>query len=196
MGLRVKTAPANDAVELAEAMDHLGAFDESEQQVRALIGAAQTRVETYLGRALITQTLVFTLDCFPWRIRLPRPPLQSVTHIKYMDPSTSTLATVSSSDYRITTGDEPTRIEPTYGSSWPTPQPVTEAVEIEYVAGYGDDYSSVPEDIRHAILLLVGEWYEHREGMAARGQQIPHAVEWLLNGHRVGGLFAGRGLNQ
>jgi uncharacterized phiE125 gp8 family phage protein len=54
-------------------------------------------------------------------------------------------------------------------------------VQIDYTAGFGSA-ANVPEDIKQAILLLVGEWHEFREA-AINGtvNKIPNSVEALLS---------------
>ena len=36
---------------------------------------------------------------------------------------------------------------------------------IRFVAGYGDDSESVPDQFAQAIRLIVGHWYENREAV-------------------------------
>lgn len=208
MGLRVASPPARRPLEPDDVRTQLATYAEHGPQVLALIEAAVERAETYLGRALITQTLVLTLDGFPgqyfgviasrrwahgacWRIELPRPPLQQVSEIRYLDES-GVQQTLDPSAYRVTTGREPAAIEPAYGATWPSTLPVSEAVEVEYVAGYGDDGASVPRSIRHALTMMVGEWLEFREGLVVGtiAEPIPNSVKFLLDGERVGRLFA------
>lgn len=197
MGLSLKTKPAGLAVDLAEAKKHLKIFhNESDSEVSALVVAAAERVENYTGRALLTQTWTMTLDRFPLCIRVPRPPLVAVTHIKYLDESTGVLTTLAADQYRVTQHEEPARIEPAYGESWPTPRPVSEAIQIEFEAGYGDTHETVPAVLKHAIKLMIGEWDQYREGLGVTGRDIPDAAMTLMNSERVGGLFVGSGISQ
>lgn len=191
MGLRVANPPAVRPLEASDVARHLATLPEQDSHIDGLIAAATERAESYLGRALITQTLVLTLDAFPCRIELPRPPLAEVTAIRYVD-AAGDQQTLDAELYRVTAGREPASIEPAYGESWPTPLAVSEAVEVEYTAGYGDAASDVPASIRHAIAMIVGEWLEFREGLVigVNALPIPNSVRFLLDGHRVGGLFA------
>lgn len=191
MGLRVASPPAAKPLEASDVARHLATLPEQDEQIDALIAAATERAESYLGRALVTQTLVLTLDAFPCRIELPRPPLVEVTAVRYLD-AAGWQQTLAAEAYRVTSGREPALIEPAFGASWPTPLPVSEAVEVEYTAGYGDAGTDVPASIRHAIAMIVGEWLEFREGLVigVNAMPIPNSVRFLLDGHRVGGLFA------
>lgn len=193
MGLRLKTAPAKSPLTLTEAKRHLAVqSDDDDAHLSRLIDAATAWVESYTGRALITQTWTYTLDEFPPCIVLPRPRLQSVSSLKYID-SDGTQQTWTSSNYRVTSFSDPAVVEPAYNTSWPTIRTVVEAIEIEFICGYGDDPDDVPENIRHAIALIIGEWDENREGMSNM-RETPNAARMLLNGFKVGAKAAAAGL--
>ena len=51
--------------------------------------------------------------------------------------------------------------------------------------GYGDATTDVPETIRHAMMLMVGHWYDNREQTGFDElSNIPFGYEALLNMHR------------
>ncbi|EPY7018593.1 head-tail connector protein [Klebsiella michiganensis] len=64
--------------------------------------------------------------------------------------------------------------------------------ESETSEGYADDPDSIllGDDVKAAMLLLIGHWYEHRETVVV-GQtaiEAPFAVEALLQPYRIYGL--------
>lgn len=193
MGLKRTSAPAALAVTVAEAKQQVGIYDSSlDDYFTHLVNAATEAVERYTGRALITQTWRLALDDFPCRdprseIRLPRPPFQSVTSIAYTD-SNGTAQTLSSSLYDATADLEPARIEPAYNEVWPATRNEREAVRVTYVAGYGDTAASVPESLRHAILLMVSQWFNYREPSISGTiiAQVPLSATWLMDSYRTG----------
>lgn len=75
-----------------------------------------------------------------------------------------------------------------YGQSWPS---VTlrphQGICITYIAGYGDAGSNVPATIRQGLLLLIGEWYEHRENIITGtvSSKIEDAAENLICGEKA-----------
>jgi len=72
-----------------------------------------------------------------------------------------------------------------YGKTWPsTTLRPHRGVLITFVAGYGDDASSVPEKVKLAILLLIGDYYSNREAGEASKETLT-AVERLLWQDRV-----------
>lgn len=196
MGVRVVSPPSRMPLLAPDVFTQLGLQAHHGEHVSALIAAATDRVESHLGRALITRTLAVTIDRFDCqKIELPYPPLVEVDAVRYLDDD-GTQQTLDDSMYRVLTSNEPGSIELAYNESWPTSRPVSEAVEIEYKAGYGVDGANIPHAIRQAIVMMVGEWMEFREGLVVgeRMTAIPDSVQFLLAGHRLGRLYAGAGM--
>lgn len=161
----------------------------------ALIKAARQYVESFTGRALITQTWTLYLEQFPDcdYIELPYPELQSITSVKYRDSDWAEAAdwtTWAATNYIAQTTGFRGRIHLAYGIDWPifTEYPV-DAVEIVQVCGYGAATTDVPENIRLAMLVLIGTWYEFREMIMAGAniQEIPapFTVNAMLWPYRV-----------
>jgi uncharacterized phiE125 gp8 family phage protein len=75
-----------------------------------------------------------------------------------------------------------------YGQTWPPHLMDDNAVSVTWWAGYGSAGSSVPAAVRHAILMLVGHWYENRSTVlvGSTSKQLEFAVESLLSSHRWG----------
>ncbi len=175
--------PAVEPVSLTEAKLHCRVdLSTDDTLLTALIVAAREYVEEFTRKALITQTWRLSLDQFPLSgLKLPRPPLQSITSISYTD-GAGTVTTVSNTVYTVDTDAEPGRLLLNYNQSWPTPATMAAAnpIKITYVAGYGLAVA-VPQKYKQAILMLVGHWYENREASSGQSvREIPMAVESLL----------------
>lgn len=188
--LALVTPPAQEPVTLDEAKVHLRVDDDTEDAyIESLIAAAREWCENYQRRAYITQVRELQLDGFPRRpwIRLPRPPLQQVTAIKYVR-ADGTEAIFDPSLYVVDTASQPGRVLLAPEASWPSVdlQPGG-AVRITYTCGYGDTPDTVPAGVRAAILLLVGHWYAHREAVitATVSKELEFAVTALLGQDRV-----------
>jgi uncharacterized phiE125 gp8 family phage protein len=56
---------------------------------------------------------------------------------------------------------------------------------VRFVAGYGDA-ATVPDEIRWAMLLIIGELYERREDALAGAviNTVPISAEYLLRPYR------------
>ncbi len=135
--------------------------------------------------AYLTQTWVLTLDDFPRSIRpivLPRPPLQSVTSIEYVDADGDD-QTLDASVYVVDTSNRlGGRIALAVSESWPSVWPEIGGVDITFKAGYGDAAADVPRKIRAAIKLFAGHLYENREAVvdAAAIRELPLGIDALL----------------
>jgi uncharacterized phiE125 gp8 family phage protein len=187
MILTLVTPPAVEPVTLDEAKLHLRIDgDDEDDLISASLTAAREMCELEARRAFTTQTWELALECWPKddQIVLPRPPLQSVTSIKYLDWQ-GVETTINSADYIVDTASKPGRVWLAYGKCWPSatlrPGP---AIRVRYVAGYGAVADDVPQRYRQAILLLLGHYYENREGVVAQGRYsltpIPLGVRSLL----------------
>lgn len=194
--LTLKTA-GGSAVTLDEAKDHLKiTWADEDTVVDMLAKAATEAVQEELSRALTEATWELRLDRFPvWEIRVPRPPLKSVTSIKYLD-NDGVLTTLATSEYTVETFQDarqtvPARIVPAHLKSWPTTQDVPNAVVVEYVAGVTS--SALPASVRLAILMTAGELYLNRERSAEAVLRELAMYERLIANYRVNHEFRYRG---
>ena len=153
------------------------------------ITAARLYLEDIQNRTFIDTTWVWKPDGFPassaTAMRVPRPPLSSVTSIEYVDSDGAT-QTWTAGLYQTSTAHVPGLIKPAYGQSWPTTRVgELEPVTITYDAGYGAEASSVPRTIRALILRFVTHWYQHRATMTERQMYADPATKRLLEFDRV-----------
>lgn len=154
-----------------------------------LITAARQDCEAFHGRTWYTTTWELWLDRFPGQstIDLPRPPLTSVTSIKYYGADNSE-NTFEGSNYFVDTKSEPGRVSLASGKSWPGAvlRPVN-GVCITYVAGYSST-AAIPRSWRQALLLMLAHYYEHREAVFTgvnTSNEVPLGVKSLLWKDRV-----------
>jgi uncharacterized phiE125 gp8 family phage protein len=157
--------------------------------IRTCTKAAVSRLDGPPGRlrrALLTQTWALKLPCFPPVIELPLPPVQSVSSIKYLDMN-GDQQTLDASKYRVSgIGSWQTEISPVYGEIWPDARYLRDAIEIEFITGFGDDATAIPETILEAIRLLSAHYYAERQPVTfASPQEIPLLVKDLLAPWRV-----------
>lgn len=157
--------------------------DTSEQYlVEDLIQSARAHVEAYCGARFATQTVAMKCDCFADLTRLPEAPVASITSIAYVDPDGAG-QTLSTDVYELRADGLEAAIVLKYNQSWPSIQ-AGSRITVTAVVGF----ATVPADVKHALKLLVGHWFENREaaaiGVSVTG--IPHAVDDLLSNHRRG----------
>jgi len=191
LSLTVSSEPSVEPLSLADAKTHLRVTTTaSDDYITALVTVARKHVENVTGRALITQTLVYTLAELDDRMPLPRAPVASISSVKlYSDASAAT--TVGSGVYTTSSSGERVSVVREDDESWPT---VTlrsfDPVEVTFVAGYGASASDVPAGIVHAIKLLVGHWFENREPVVVGTitAAVPLSVDALLAPYTLRGF--------
>jgi uncharacterized phiE125 gp8 family phage protein len=192
-----QTAPAVEPVTLAEAKAHLRVdTSDDDNYIGTLITAAREWVEQYLDRTLVHTQWVMRFDKFPDSgiepVELPRPPMVlsgtatavTVTFTQEAGPT----STYSTAEYRVDRNATPGAILPIYGSTWTPHRQDDNAISVTWWAGYGATGSSVPAAIRHAILMLVGHWYEFRTSVltGSISKEIEFGVKSLLDSQRWG----------
>ena len=187
---RVLVGPSTEPVLLTEAKAHLRVDSNDENSlITALIVAARQHCEQFTRRAFITQTRRVSFNAF-WGneshgLVIPKPPLVSVQQIRYVDENRE-WQTLASDRYAVITENDPGMVipvDPTNASegTWPNTAPRVAAVQVDYTAGYGAA-SAVPQPIKQAMLLLIGQYHEFREnvGSGTSFTEIPYAVKALL----------------
>lgn len=182
MALTIVTEPTVEPVSMADINDFLrleGTAGENDSIIPALITAARRYCEGVQNRAYVDQVLRLTVDAFPSAsyIKLPRAPASTVASIVYYGTG-NTANTMTVSDYYVDTASEPGRVHLAYGESWPsdTLRPAN-GIEVQYTAGYGSAVTSVPGEVKHAIKLIVGHMWEHREGSDVKAM----SPAWIRN---------------
>jgi len=164
MSLSVTSAPSVEPISTAEAKEWLrvDSADTSQDNVIAiLIKGVRQKVEDFLRRALITQTISFEMSGDDMRayVEIPRPPVQSITSLTTYDEASGseTSTVVSSGNYQLV--EKTLLVERNDG--WDINRE-DRAGTLVYVAGYGNAGSDVPFDIRMAMLELLALRYERR----------------------------------
>jgi uncharacterized phiE125 gp8 family phage protein len=152
--------------------------------IEQLTAAATDFAEDYTKRSFIDRTIkTFRDDFTSIEFELRRSPLSSVTSIKYL--VDGSLVTVDDSIYYNTKETDFSRIALNDGESWPTDVDVRlQAVEIVFIAGFGEDERSVPDDIKVAIMQHVAALLENR-GDCTLQEALPRASELIYNKNRI-----------
>lgn len=182
-------APTDAPITRDEVKAHLRiGHDDENGKIDALIEAAVSHLDGpsgHLGRCLMPQTW---RHFFPgWgdtHLRLALPDASDVV-VTYVDPDGAT-QTLSSSLYEVVEDSLATVVIPTDGAVWPSVDYIANPVRVTAVHGYANA-AAVPAAIKHAMLLMIGDWYEHRETVTSGAAgQVPLSVpvEALLNPFR------------
>lgn len=172
--------------------------------LEAAITAAREYCEGWSGLALAPQVFELAVNGFPSLcdasqyygrgyepgIGLHVAPVVAVRTVTYTDSDGATQTTYGA-DWIVDDFDRPGRLHLAYGGTWPTARAIPNAVRITFDAGYalpGDSPSepSLPKSIRHAMLLVIGHMYEHRESVSEKQMhEIEMGVLPLLDRWRI-----------
>lgn len=163
--------------------DHVKSYQVN-TRFRKAIRVARRVCENYTRRAFITQTWQMVFDQWPfvdsrymhrpdqygslgpWGklafFYVPKPPLQSITTFTYTDTGGVTQTVSSWGQYQLDPGGEtaPARLCAPVYMLWPPLYPALNAVQLEFIAGYGDAGANVPDEITDAILLQAQYIYD------------------------------------
>jgi uncharacterized phiE125 gp8 family phage protein len=186
-GSVIVTEPAIEPVTLEEMREHLRIDDEAEHNfLLDSISEAREEIEQATGLALISQTWKLTIDHWPagkqdwWdgvrqghinqlygpdaysSLRLPKYPLLSVSSVTVYDEESNAQSISVADVFDIDLNQRPGRITLKSGQTWPVALRANNAIEIEYVAGYGTAASDVPGPLRRAIRSLAAHLFTHR----------------------------------
>lgn len=182
------TAPQMTPISLQEAKGNARVdFPDDDDFITGLIYAATSYLDGWsgiLGRCLEEQTWEQSFDRFARCMRLPLAPMIEIVSVKYDDVN-GVEQTVDPSKYEILNEDAGPYVRFVRSYGFPGVDINVPSVRISYKAGYargGDNLSTVPPAIRHAMLLMVGHWYENR-GLVVIGQipsGLPMAADALL----------------
>lgn len=162
MVITLVTGPDALPVTMVDAKENLKVSDNNQDQsILRLMRSATDNIELATGQRLITQTWDYYRDCLEEIMRIPYPPLQSVSYVKYID-SNGAWQTLSTDLYTVDTYHFPGRIFRTYNAVWPTVQNTPNCVQIRFVAGYGSA-QKVPARFVDMILLDMKRNFEPTE---------------------------------
>lgn len=182
--LSIVTPPAIEPITLDQALAHCHANSGVEDNwFIDQIKTVRQDAELFMRRAFIEQTLRVTFDTLPnFPILLPRPPLIEIESVTFYDLEDSSTA-VDIADLLIDTFSNPGRFTINSGVSLPSVSlREINSIVIQYKAGYGSSADDVPRNIKQAMLLQLGYFYECRSGEA---KDITQQYENLLNRQRI-----------
>ncbi len=202
MALKVIVEPVVEPVSIEDAKAHLridSGFTEDDGYVSALVASARRFAENFTGALFVQRTCQLTVDYFPVSrteaLILPTGPAQSISSVTYKDED-GVQQIWDSGAYILDDDVKVPRILPAYDQAWPLARCETNAVTVEFIAGYApvggviDDAAyraGVPSDIGHAIKMLIGHWYENRMEVVVgtTTAQVPMASLDLLWPYKI-----------
>lgn len=182
-----EVAPADLAPVLEEFAAHLrlgfGFADDGAENALLLryLGAALAAIEAETGQALLIRK--FLLRVRGWdrkgQFVLPIGPVTEIEEIRFV--KSSEVVAVEPARWDLMPGRSRQLVSGPAGGPLPL-VPRGAEVEIAFTAGHGETWEDVPGELRQAVLMLAGFYYEHRHGDAPSA--MPPGVMALIRPYR------------
>ena len=195
MMLTEETPVPSAALPVEEMKDHLrmgsGFADDALQdgQIESNLRAAMAAIEGRIGKMLFRRRFLWVLD--RWRDdeqALPVSPVAGIVSVTLVD-AAGTEAVVPTTAYRLVLDLHRPRLAGK-GTALPT-IPTEGVVKVVFDAGFGLAWTDLPVDLRQAVLLLAGEYYEHRHDDGAQAAGLPFGVVTLIERWRTVRILGG-----
>lgn len=195
MILTEETPVPSAALPVDEMKDHLrmgsGFADDGLQDglIEAYLRAAMAAIEGRIGKMLFQRRFLWVLEC--WRDAeqaLPVSPVSGITSLTLVDAAGGEV-TVPAAAYRLVKDLHRPRLAGK-GGTLPT-IPSDGLAKVVFDAGFGPAWTDIPVDLRQAVLLLAGEYYEHRHDDGAQAAGLPFGVVTLIERWRTVRILGG-----
>lgn len=163
--------------------------------ISGLISAARRWVEEYLQRRIVYQTLRLYLDFFPgyvdmrlagekvsspfvsgsnavlvgirYAIALPLPPARAVVAFQFQDQNGGSQNMVAGTSYFEDLQSQPARLTPPFGQMWPVARVIANAINVDFICGYGGPVTvSVDPAVGGGLTLAGATFYPEDVGRA------------------------------
>ena len=185
--LKEDTLAVNPLFTTAEAKDFLKVDTTADDTlIDSLIKAATQSCQIFTNRYFLDTRVTQYSDNWFEFYRLYKSPVIAITHVKYYD-TNDTLQTLASSNYILDNISQPARIGISIDGTLPNLADRINAVEVKYSVGYGELSSDVPEGIKQAVLITIGNWYENRQTVITgrTATELPLSSQYLLEQYKI-----------
>lgn len=178
--LKLIDAPFQLPLTLEEVKMHLRVDGTDEDAYLDMLQkSAVNQVQNITNRQLMEAQYRLSMDCLPDKFNVPRPPFIEIAAFTAKNSEGDTVDFAETPEWYTLTDDEYTTVRGVEGSGW-FDSSYTDVV-FQYTAGYaGAEF--VPEDIKSALLLIIGNMYANREDGT---RKMPMASEMMLTPYRI-----------
>ena len=174
-----ETAPVVEPVTLAEAKDYARIDGSAEDTlITSLIKMARLHCESFIGKSLVPKTVTVTSFTYPYQFQMPYGPLLTEGNIsKCVTLDQNNVET--NLNFEVNTGLYPKLFILGGAQSY--------KFKLVYTAGF----TTVPDDIKLAIKMLVNTLYERREDVVIGSivDSFPLGVKALLMPYKTYNWF-------
>lgn len=182
MGLKLVIAATELVLTAKQLKDHSRIdIDDEDREIEAKIRGVADWLEEELDMTFLSSTWDLKVDKLEDEIEIPRPPLQSVTSLKYYDTAgVEQTLTVPDPTFDVVTDQEPGLVRLAYNQTWPAYQRRKDGITIRFVAG-SQDPDSIPYRAIEAVKSLTAALLEHREAVTAENLRKLPFVDRILS---------------
>lgn len=176
---KIKTQANTSPVTTSELNTHLQLFgdDSYDTELAELILTAQEYVADAIGKPIANTEVVQSLNSFSRTILAHD--VVSIEAVKYFDVDGSLVTLAANTDYIVDDTGETTVLE--FLTSPTTYRHLAYPITIEYTAGM----ETVPQQVKHAILMTAGELFEVRtESTDAKARKAELCIRRLLSSNK------------
>jgi uncharacterized phiE125 gp8 family phage protein len=119
-------------------------------------------------------------------VRLRRHPVKEILSVTVYG-AEGEAAVVDPQGYEADLASRPARL---HFTTPPPPERRLNGIEIDFVAGFGEAGTEVPDLLKRAVLMLVAHWFEFRGSYGAADQPVsfPPGFDRLISTYRTGRL--------
>ena len=173
-----ETAPVTEPVTLSEAKDYARIDGSTEDTlITSLIKVARLHCESFTGKSLIAKTVTVTSFTFPYQFQMPYGPLLAENNI-------TKCVTIDQNDVETNLNFEVNL------GFYPKLFILGGAQSYKFKLVYTAGFTTVPEDIKLAIKMMVNTLYERREDFSdLQAIESPLGVKALLMPYKTYNWF-------
>lgn len=192
MNLTLVQRTGSEPITLQEAKDHcyVTSVDiDVEATLTDAIAEAREYCQGHTWQIIVAGIYEYRIDSFPNGreiLEIDKYPIVSVDSVEYID-TDGNIQIINNSNYVADTYSYTTRIKPE--EDWPTVKDQPFAITVSLTAGYDDSSPrfECPGNIKRAVKLLVGHYFNNREvvvvseGRSVDAKEVPMTVKALLD---------------
>ncbi len=183
----IDTDGGTGIITTAEAKTHLKVDTTADDTlIGNLIAAAVQSAQIFTNRFFITTQITQYGDKWDDIKVLFKSKVSTVQTVKYYD-SDNSLQTLSTDIWLADTKHQPARRGLKPNKDFPQLADRINAIEVQYKVGYGDTAADVPQGIKQACLLTIGNWYQNRQEVIVGriATELPKSAQYLLEQYKV-----------
>ena len=140
-------------------------------------------IERRTGTVMVARSYLLKVACWNrnGHLRMPVGPVSSIDSFELVRPG-STIA-LTSDEWQLEPGTNRQLLTGPGGDALRA-LPHGALGEVTFTAGFGPSWNDIPDDLRHAVLLVAAHSYEHRTGDPDAEAGLPFSVGPILERYR------------